>query len=39
MKELISLLQNATSQSTSYGSNGNSASSNASSALLVDYTT
>lgn len=39
MKELISLLQNATSQSTSYGASGNSASSNASSALLVDYTT
>lgn len=39
MKELISLLQNATSQSTSYSSSGNSTSSNASSALLVDYTT
>jgi len=39
MKELISLLQNATSQSTSYSSSGSSASSNASSALLVDYST
>ena len=39
MKELISLLQNATSQPTSYSSSGNAASSAASSALLVDYST
>jgi hypothetical protein len=38
MKELIAMLQSATSQSTSYSSNGNSNSSSASS-LLVDYKT
>ena len=38
MKELIAMLQSATSQSTSYGSSGNSNSSSAS-ALLVDYKT
>jgi hypothetical protein len=38
MKELIAMLQSATSQSTSYGSSGNSNSSSASS-LLVDYKT
>jgi hypothetical protein len=38
MKELIAMLQSATSQSTSYSSSGNSNSSSASS-LLVDYKT
>jgi len=39
MKELIALLQNATSQSTSYSSSGSTSSSSSSSSLLVDYKT
>lgn len=38
MKELLAMLQSATSQSTSYGSSGTNNAS-ASSALLVDYKT